>query len=156
MASKRLLSELKQLTKESSYLYYCEPTDNILLWNITIFGPQDTLYENGIFHGSINFPNEYPIKPPIVIINNIIHPNIHKTGHVCISILHEGSDEYGYEDTSLRWSPSHSINSIMLSIILLLSCPNFDSPANIDASVLCKNHPDEYRKLVYSMVAKSH
>jgi len=156
MAVKRLLTELKDITKDPNYLYSCEPTDNILNWNILIIGPQDTVYENGIFKGTIIFPKEYPIKPPQVILSDIIHPNIHTNGIVCISILHEGVDQYGYEDASMRWNPSHCVNSIMLSIVSLLSNPNFDSPANIDASVLWKDNPNEYKKMIYRIVGRSH
>jgi ubiquitin-protein ligase len=80
-------------------------------------------------------------------------------GTVCISILHDpGEDKYGYEDARERWSPVHSIRvrrmgracacvpcacadpptptqTILLSVISMLSSPNDDSPANIDAAV---------------------
>ena len=157
MAIKRLLYELKDITKEPNYYYSCIPTDDsILIWNFSIIGPQDTLYEGGIFNGKIHFPESYPNKPPSVIFNNILHPNIFDTGHVCISILHEGTDIYGYEKDYERWSPTQSINSIMLSIISMLSVPNFESPANVNASVLWKDNPDEYMKKIYKIVASSH
>ena len=43
----------------------------------------------------------------------------------------------------------------MMSIISMLSDPNFESPANISASVLWKNNPLEYKKMIYQLVAKS-
>ena len=96
----------------------------------------------------------YPHKPPSIIFNNIIHPNIYIDGKVCISILHEGVDESGYETASDRWNPSHNINTIMMSILSLLSCPNFDSPANIDAKKLWQNNKNEYKKIIYDMIKK--
>ena len=33
----------------------------------------------------------------------------------------------------------------MISIISMLSAPNFESPANIDASKLWRDHPDKYK-----------
>ena len=101
------------------------------------------------------FPSVYPSKPPQVIFNNILHPNIYKNGQVCISILHEGSDQFGYEKDIERWSPTHGINTIMLSIISMLSAPNFESPANLDASVLWKDNPTEYKKKIYELVSLS-
>jgi ubiquitin-protein ligase len=156
MAFKRLASELKQITKDPNYFYSLLPDENnFLIWKFILIGPQETLYEGGIFDGQIIFPTEYPIKPPVVKFNNIIHPNIHQTGEVCISILHSGSDQYGYEKDYERWNPSHGIDSIMMSIISMLSEPNFESPANIIYSKLWKDEPEEYKNLIYKLVAKT-
>ncbi len=156
MALSRLAHELKSINKDPNYYYSIMPSDdNFLKWDFNLIGPNDTLYEGGIFKGSINFTKEYPIKAPIVRFNNIIHPNIHVTGEVCISILHEGSDSYGYEKDSERWTPTHGIDSIMISIISMLSDPNFESPANISASVLWKNNKEEYKKQIYKLVSDS-
>jgi ubiquitin-conjugating enzyme E2 G1 len=57
-------------------------------------------------------------------------------GDVCISILHEpGDDQFGYESASERWLPVHTVESILLSVMSMLSDPNIESPANIDAAV---------------------
>jgi len=155
MAVKRLHSELKTINKEPNYFYSCYPKeDNILLWDFCIIGPPDSLYEYGTFHGRIEFANTYPNKPPVVVFNNILHPNIYTDGKVCISILHEGTDISGYETDNDRWNPSHSVNTIMLSILSLLSDPNFDSPANIDAKNLWKDNICEYKKIIYNMIKK--
>ena len=156
MAIKRLLCEMKDIFKDPNYFYSCTPDENsIMTWNFSIIGPPDTLYEGGIFNGIIKFTEMYPNKPPVVIFNDILHPNIYVNGTVCISILHEGTDIYGYEKDYERWNPGHGINSIMLSIISMLSAPNFESPANIDASTLWKDNPLEYEKIIYKMVSKS-
>ena len=61
---------------------------------------------------------------------------MHHNGDVCISILHEpGEDRFGYEDSSERWLPVHTVETIMLSVISMLSDPNDESPANLDAAV---------------------
>ncbi len=153
MAFKRLTAELKQITKEPNYLYSIIPRENnFLIWEFILIGPSDTIYEGGLFSGNMMFSEKYPIEPPKVKFNNIIHPNIHASGDVCISILHEGKDLYGYEKDSERWTPSHGIDSIMMSIISMLSEPNFESPANIDYSKLWKDNPTEYKKTIYKLV----
>jgi ubiquitin-protein ligase len=156
MATLLLLKEFKNLSKDPNYFYSCVPNpDNILMWNFCMIGPPDTLYEYGTFTGKISFPPTYPLKPPQVIFDNIIHPNIHKNGVVCISILHEGTDFSGYEHENERWRPSHNINTIMLSVLSLLSSPNFDSPANLDAKILWQDNIEEYKKIIYDIVKKS-
>ena len=156
MAFKRLTSELKQITKEPNYFYSIIPRENnFLIWEFILIGPSDTLYEGGMFSGNIMFSEKYPIEPPKVKFNNMIHPNIHKTGEICISILHEGKDLYGYEKDYERWNPSHGVDSIMMSIISMLSEPNFQSPANIEYSKLWKDEPDKYKQIVYKLVANT-
>ena len=156
MALKRLMNEYKNIKKDPNYYYSVNPSEeNFLQWNFNIIGPSDTIYEGGIFTGSIIFNENYPIRAPKVNFNKIIHPNVHHNGDVCISILHEGSDSWGYENDVERWNPSHGVDSIMISIISMLSDPNFDSPANVDSSVLWKNNPKEYKKIIYSLVSES-
>ena len=46
-----------------------------------------------------------------------------------------GNDKYGYEDASERWLPIHTVETIVISVISMLSDPNDESPANIEAAV---------------------
>jgi len=132
---------------------------NLLEWEILIIGPEDTLYEGGFFKARLKFPPEYPLLPPkMTFITEMWHPNIYANGDVCISILHPpGADEYGYEDAGERWLPVHTIETILLSVISLLSSetPSTDSPANIDAAKQVRENIQEYRKRVRRLVRKS-
>ena len=47
------------------------------------------------------------------------------------------------------------VESIMLSIISMLSSPNDESPANIDAAKQWRDSKDEFRKKVARIVRKS-
>lgn len=61
---------------------------------------------------------------------------MYPTGEVCISILHPpGEDKYGYEQASERWLPVHTVETILISVVSMLSNPNVDSPANVAAAV---------------------
>jgi ubiquitin-protein ligase len=46
-----------------------------------------------------------------------------------------GEDRFGYEDAGERWLPVHTVETILLSVISMLSSPNDESPANIEAAV---------------------
>ena len=62
--------------------------------------------------------------------------SVDKDGNVCISILHEpGEDKWGYEKAEERWLPVHTVETILVSVISMLSDPNDESPANVDAAV---------------------
>ena len=47
---------------------------------------------------------------------------MYEDGTVCISILHPpGNDEFGYENASERWLPIHTVQSILISVISMIS-----------------------------------
>lgn len=152
-AMKRLVKELKSLQEYSEFS--CAPSEtDMFTWNIIIFGPTDTIYEGAIISAQMKFTNKYPTKAPeFIFTSKITHPNIYKDGKVCISILHEGKDEFGYESLSERWNPQQGISSILLSIVSILGEPNFESPANVDASILWQKDFDKMKKLVYKEVS---
>ena len=131
--------------------------ENIFNWGLIILGPKDSPYEGGIYNAEITFPQQFPLQPPkFKFKDNIYHPNIYKNGEVCISILHPpGDDKYGYETSSERWRPVHTVNSILISILLLLSSPNIDSPANIDAGKLWRKDKKEFQKLVNKLTKEN-
>ena len=155
MAMKRLLKEYKDNQLNPEYYFSGKPRENsFFTWDFFIIGPPGTIYEGGVFDGEIIFPRDYPNSPPKVKFTSpIIHPNIYSDGNVCISILHDGDDRYNYEKRSERWNPSHSFYSIMMSIISLLNKPNFESPANIDASVLWKKDFKSFKLQIYKIIS---
>ncbi|PPS18434.1 hypothetical protein GOBAR_AA02138 [Gossypium barbadense] len=137
-ASLLLQKQLKDLCKNPVDGFSAGLVDenNIFEWSVTIIGPPDTLYEGGFFNAIMSFPPNYPNSPPTVkFTSEIWHPN-YPDGRVCISILHPpGDDPNGYELASERWMPVHTVESIVLSIISMLSSPNDESPANVEAAL---------------------
>ena len=132
--------------------------DNIYKWSVIFTGPQDTIFEGGFYKAVLTFPQDFPQNPPeMKFITEMWHPNIYKDGKVCISILHSpGVDRFNeQEKAEERWRPSLGVEQIILSVISMLNDPNCDSPANIDASVMFKNHPEEYKKKVRRLAIKS-
>jgi len=157
MSIKRLQSEYKQYLNDPNTYYSINYDEkNCLKWNILLFGPSETIFEGGVFKCQLEFSKDYPNKPPIFkFTDNIFHPNIYPDGKVCISILHEGEDIYGYEHISERWNPSHSVNSVIMSIISMLDSPNFESPANVDASKMWRENFSLYKNIIYKFIAKN-
>ena len=130
---------------------------NIFEWNVTIIGPEDTFYEGGLFSAVMSFPADYPNSPPSVrFTSEMWHPNVYPDGRVCISILHQpGDDPNSYELATERWLPLHTVQSILLSIISMLSSPNDESPANVDAAKQWRDQRDEFKKKVARIVRRS-
>ncbi|KAF9612685.1 hypothetical protein IFM89_003160 [Coptis chinensis] len=130
---------------------------NIFEWSVTIIGPPDTYYDGGFYNALMTFPSDYPNNPPSVkFISEMWHPNVYPDGKVCVSILHApGDDPNGYELASERWMPVHTVESIVVSIISMLSCPNDESPANVDAAIEWRDKKDAFKKRVGRIVRRS-
>ncbi|CAL5343536.1 unnamed protein product [Camellia sinensis] len=154
-ASLLLQKQLKDLCKNPVDGFSAGLVDesNLFEWSVTIIGPPDTLY-----------------PPTVRFTSDVWHPNVYPDGKVCISILHPpGDDPNGYELASERWMPVHTVQlgpdlmakshleveSIVLSIISMLSSPNDESPANVEAAKEWRERRDEFKKKVGRCVRKS-
>lgn len=42
--------------------------DNIFEWHYTLRGPSGTEFANGLYHGRIQLPAEYPFRPPNMMV----------------------------------------------------------------------------------------
>lgn len=161
-AVKRLTTEFAQLSKQPTLGITARPvgSDSLLVWEFALAGPEGSLYEHGILTGRLFFPADYPLSPPRMVFEPAItHPNVYgdgpKKGETCISILHSGRDATGYERVEERWSPVQSVRSVLLSVLAMLSEPNTESPANVDAAKLFSQNPTAFREQARREVARS-
>ena len=107
IAKERLISERKSWRKEHPFGYSAKPitlddgcTTDIYKWECKIPGPVDTAWEGGVYPLIMEFPEDYPNKPPRCKFNPpLFHPNVYPSGTVCLSILNEDED----------WKPSLSV-----------------------------------------------
>ncbi|KAL2869683.1 putative ubiquitin conjugating enzyme [Aspergillus lucknowensis] len=132
--------------------------NNVFEWEVMLMISDDVkLYGGGFFRARLSFPPEYPHMPPKMKFESpLFHPNIYPNGEVCISILHPPEeDKYGYESAAERWSPVQTPETILLSVISMLSSPNDESPANVEAARLWRDDPREFKKRVRQCVRES-
>lgn len=89
-------------------LYFAQPLeDNLFEWHFTIRGPSETDFDEGIYHGRILLPTEYPMKPPSIIM--LTHSGRFKVHEkICLSIS-------GHHPET--WLPSWSIRTALLALI---------------------------------------
>lgn len=81
-----------------------------------------------------------------------------RKGEVCVSILHApGEDQWGYEDAGERWLPVHTVETVLISVISLLSAdvPDLNSPANVDAAKEVREDYAAYKKRVKRLARRS-
>ncbi|KAF4944295.1 hypothetical protein FSARC_14707 [Fusarium sarcochroum] len=158
MAQKRLMQEMQPLQKEKWVNIETDDT-NLFRWKLGLWVVNpDSVWHGAYLKAEMRFPNEYPYQPPTFkfLTKNICHPNIYPDGNLCISILHKpGEDEQSGELASERWNVLHGVESVLRSVLLLLDDPEINSPANVDASVLYRDHKNEYNKRAKEIVDKS-
>ncbi|KAI9780959.1 MAG: hypothetical protein M1839_006398 [Geoglossum umbratile] len=100
--------------------------------------------------------NVYEWEVMLMINDECKYYGVYENGEVCISILHPPEDDkYGYESAAERWSPVQTPETILLSVISMLSSPNDESPANLDAARLWREDMAEFRKRVKRCVRES-
>lgn len=112
---------------------------NLQKWEAGIPGKEGTIWAEGVYPITIEYPNEYPSKPPKVKLPaNFYHPNVYPSGTICLSILNEDQD----------WRPAITLKQICLGIQDLLDSPNPNSPAQEPAWRSFSKNKEEYEKKV--------
>jgi len=102
-------------------------------WTATITGPEGSPYQGGVFFLNIQFPTDYPFKPPrLAFTTRIFHPNINSNGAICLDILKN------------QWSPALTIGKVLLSISSLLTDANPDDPLMPDIAHLYRTDRVRY------------
>jgi ubiquitin-conjugating enzyme E2 R len=149
-AERLLMNEFKALSKEP-WTHVELINDNVFEWSIAliVLNP-DSLYYGGYFKAKMTFPKNYPYSPPdFKFVRPLYHPNIYPDGRLCISILHApGDDEMSGELAAERWSPVQRVETVLISVLSLLDDAEVSSPANVDAGVMLRNNPAQYKEKV--------
>lgn len=130
----RLSKELDDMNKSPPENCSAGPVgDNLSHWTGTIVGPLDSPYNGGLFEVKIEFPGDYPFKPPRVMFTTpIFHCNINREGDICLDILKDD------------WSPALTISKVLLSICSLMDDPNPDDPLSLEAADVYRKDKDLY------------
>lgn len=123
------ISEGAGIDSKNAVFSVSKNNENPFLWEGYIFGPEGSPYQGGIFKIVIEFPRNYPFKPPnLRFKTKIYHPNISESGAICLDILKN------------EWSPALSISKVLLSICSLLTDPNADDPLSPDVAAVYRSN----------------
>ncbi|XP_060526940.1 ubiquitin-conjugating enzyme E2 J2 [Cylas formicarius] len=107
-ATARLKQDYLRLKKDPVPYVDAEPLpSDILEWHYVVWGPENSLYDGGYYHGKLVFPRDFPFKPPAVYM---ITPNgrFRTNKKLCLSI----SDFH--PDT---WNPAWSVSTILTGLL---------------------------------------
>ncbi len=110
-AIKRIMADIREMELHPSYRYCANPLeDNMFEWHFTIRGPKDSSFENGLYHGRILLPPEYPFKPPNIIFMTK-NGRFEVGAKICLSISAHHPE---------AWQPAWGIRTILEAIISFL------------------------------------
>lgn len=125
-AHKRLIKDLEEIDREKipTVGVTARPMENdIFVWHANIRGPEGTLYEGGVFHLEMRFPQSYPHHPPtITLFNNIPHPNVFGN-FICLDMIQQHSFR---NEEGQGWSSVYSVQSILTQLQSFLFEENLD------------------------------
>lgn len=110
------MKEVKDFCKEKGdgVSAFPDPSKGILFWRAKIVGAAGTPYAGQTYELSMEFPEDYPMRPPTVLfVTPCYHPNVHEAkGDICLDILQD------------KWTPVYNVRSTLVSIQSLLGDPN--------------------------------
>eukprot|EP01105_Mastigella_eilhardi_P006542 TRINITY_DN1807_c0_g1_i4.p1 TRINITY_DN1807_c0_g1~~TRINITY_DN1807_c0_g1_i4.p1 ORF type:complete len:223 (+),score=63.09 TRINITY_DN1807_c0_g1_i4:36-671(+) len=104
----RLHKEYRIIVKEPVPNVEAHPhPENLREWHYVLFGPAGSPYAGGIYHGCLQFPPEYPMKPPSIMMYTPNGRFAVKT-RLCLSM-----SDFHPE----TWNPLWSVSSILTGLL---------------------------------------
>jgi ubiquitin-conjugating enzyme E2 J2 len=102
----RLRKELKAF-EPPPYIRAAPLEHDLQEWRFVLQGPHDSPYEGGMYQGKLRFPDEYPFKPPSIMM---ITPNgrFETDRRLCLSI-----SDFHPESWIPTWSVASIINGVL-------------------------------------------
>lgn len=111
-ATRRLQKELQDIRKAvlKSFREIVVDEQNILQWQ-GLLVPDAPPFSKGAFKIDIQFPAEYPFKPPkISFKTRIYHPNVDEKGQVCLPIV-----------AAENWKPATKTDQVIQALVALIN-----------------------------------
>ena len=137
LAAKRVGKELTEMQQSGIKIFRDITADeaNILQWSGLIV-PQCPPYNNGAFKIKIDFPAEYPFKPPkITFQTKIYHPNIDTKGQVYLPFI-----------SAENWKPATKTEQVIKALVALVHIPQPDHALREDLAKECLKEKKKFFK----------
>ena len=134
--SRRIIKEISRLNKNPPPGISIDvKEDDMRYVKVALEGPSGSPYEGGIFYLEMYLGEQYPMQPPKVrYLTKIYHPNIDKIGRICLDILKD------------KWTPALQIQSVLLSLQVLMGNPNVDDPLDVQVAEHWRSNRKEAEK----------
>ena len=128
---KRISAEIKELEESKAVLkengiYFHYNEDDMNKIYAMLIGQKDTPYENGFYFFTFEYPDKYPMQPPLAKYctqgsikgtnKNFspirFNPNLYTCGKVCLSMLNTWNGP--------GWVPTNTISNVLIAIQALV------------------------------------
>ena len=137
--TKRILREYTQINSDISLKtdldVFCSidvNAEDLSIWKVWFKNLPDP-YTGGTWLLMLEFPSDYPFKPPkIRFMTPIYHCNISSAGGICLDVLKD------------NWSPAMSAPKLLLAIHAMLLGPNGDDPLDAYKGQVWRDNRVEY------------
>jgi len=127
--TKRLRREFQNISRNPSPNIIAKPNlSNIIEWHYVIFGPEDSPFKGGVFHGKLKFPPEFPHKPPSIMMTTPNGRFLPDT-RICLSM-----SDFHPE----MWNPMWSVSSILTGLLSFM-LENNATTGSMESTVAEKN-----------------
>lgn len=109
---KRLIQDVKLIRKDPlEYIDVVPDATNMLIWYFLIKGPNDSVYEGGYYIGVLEYPSNYPLKPPSYIM---LTPSGRFTVGTKICLSNSGFHANEWDSTWTVYATLNAFLSIMM------------------------------------------
>ncbi|XP_020246597.1 ubiquitin-conjugating enzyme E2 4-like isoform X3 [Asparagus officinalis] len=113
--------------------------DSVKEFFVELHGPEDSLYQGGVWRVRVELPDDYPVKSPSIgFATKIFHPNVDGlSGSVCLNLLNQD------------WSSVFDLVMVFKDFLpRFLKEPNPDDPMNPEAAELMIHDRPAYEQRV--------
>ncbi|XP_027294915.1 ubiquitin/ISG15-conjugating enzyme E2 L6 isoform X1 [Cricetulus griseus] len=108
---------------------------NVLVWRMLLL-PDQPPYHLKAFHLQIDFPRDYPLRPPTLkFITKIYHPNVREDGQVCLPLI-----------SIENWKPSTKTCQVLEALNMLVGRPNPEEPVRLELADLLTQNPEMFKR----------
>ena len=110
--------------------------DDVFQWECSIIGPKDSPYAGGLFILKLEFPAQYPFKPPkLQFKTKIYHPSVQtESGDVCADVVGQ-------------WGPTLNAKHCLQVVYSMLQSPESDHPLEESIAKQLRDKPNEFMKM---------
>uniref|UniRef100_A0A915EG34 UBC core domain-containing protein n=1 Tax=Ditylenchus dipsaci TaxID=166011 RepID=A0A915EG34_9BILA len=120
----RVQKELADMRSSNSPFYKMDNVDDGNIWRWTLLiSPKTEPYNEKAFKMTIEFPPEYPFKPPVLKFDTkMFHPSVSESGQICPCCM----------KSIKNWKPATQTQHVIEELLSLIAAPRLCSSLCFD------------------------
>lgn len=114
-SARRLQKDFKELEDSQIPLFGVSArplSSSLYVWHGNLRGPEGTVFEGGVFHIELTFPQDYPVSPPAIkLFTPMAHPNVLGNVSICLDILDKDQKQI-YQG----WTSAYTVETVLIQL----------------------------------------